>query len=47
MLIRMGRRQFLRQAASLTRSRPPIPGFVDKTAAAFGTKFGPDPRPER
>lgn len=43
MLIRMGRRQFLRQAASLTALTTTVPGFVDKTAAAFGTKFAPIP----
>jgi uncharacterized protein (DUF1501 family) len=41
MIIRMGRRQFLRQAAGLTALTATVPGFVDKTAAAFAGKAAP------
>ncbi|AGA27383.1 DUF1501 domain-containing protein [Singulisphaera acidiphila] len=43
MMIRMGRRQFLRQAAGLTALTATVPGFVDKTAAAFAGKVAPIP----
>lgn len=43
MVIRIGRRQFLRQAASLTALTATVPAFVDKTAAAFAGKGTPIP----
>ena len=42
MIIRTGRRQFLRQAAGLTALTATVPGFLNKTASAFG-KAAPIP----
>src|SRR5271154_6308704 len=43
MIIRTGRRQFLRQAAGLTALSATVPSFLSKTASAFAGRVGPIP----
>jgi uncharacterized protein (DUF1501 family) len=43
MMIRTGRRQFLRQAAGLTALTTTVPGFLGKTTSAFADKVEPIP----
>jgi uncharacterized protein (DUF1501 family) len=43
MIIRTGRRQFLRQAAGLTALSATVPSFLSKTASAFAGRVDPIP----
>ncbi len=43
MLIQVGRREFLRQAAGLTALTATVPTFLGKTASAFANKVNPIP----